>query len=1314
MDERGLKESHGLRGIYWRLFLGVLDRRDLGLWAAQTDAARQSYAALAKKHNLHIHREGESEEDRARSGSSAAPPSQPQEELDLKVHNPLSATQSSLWSAYQADHELGQTIRHDVLRTHADVEFFTRPRVQDLLYNVLFIWGKEEADDDAGRYRQGFNELLAPVVLVLMRESQTRDGWPAAGVSGTGSSQPPPSGSVGDESLLPLLLDRDYVEHDVYALFCRIMAAMAPFFAKVETAPRAALLLAAKKRAALLASNGSGYGGAGGGGSSAALDPDTAADQTPILKKCNYIHHILLSTLDPVLYTYLNRQEVSPTLYLLRWYRLLFCREFHLEDSLLIWDVVFATATDERDAAAAAQSDATTAAAATSAASTTAVKRRGPASPPPPATAQSQQQGFVLAEYICIAMLLYVRQALLQGDNSYCLKRLLRYPPVEDVRVLLSRALHFASGWKAITSDPTLTREAWNAQEEDHLGAPRAAGVGSGFGGAAHGLREPHEDPAAFQGPWQTISSGDMGADAPLDEPLRASNSNHFSKPAHGASAGGGGGTSIGGLTASDAKNAISSSFASLKSFVKGTIAGAGNSSSSNQHSSKSHHHHQQQQQQQGGSSAPGKAKYASATLSAPNRKAPTASGISHFLAPAGSGSGGGGSNAAPSQTPSPPATTGTGASSAIVSGPSAKEHDELVLLRKAAATARKEADTALAAAHHLQQQLADARLLQSQMGALMQQSLDHIEREVAHAHGEIMLDEDDLPTADSAASGAKDEEGKAASSSDAVAGAGAAVAPESSSAEVAASASPAAVAAVAAPAPVPGPGPGVAPVVGVGRTRPLDEDVLLVGLAELKHIKDVLIGRLTLSDIIDRLQVSPMAAAPASASAPVSVAAEPSPKGSDSALDSDSNSTSAAVAGVAPASLATSAPSPTAAAAAAAVAAAAAAARAQILSDMAALHARQEAAARSGSSGPGSSGNNGGGGGGGACFPYNLAPAPAKKFAPLFEAEEAPRDKVSELFALHEGDALPGLYPAIHKPSAPAAGTANGAATGAGAGEGAEAAKIVDPLISPTAAAAAAAAANAANAPVAAAAPAPAAAPATVPSAVSSSILSGLLSSPSGGLGGLGGSGGGNASSTRSLFDTSPPSSPPFGSRGDSFLDNLLPQPRARGAAIVGGGAVSGLSGGGGAFRLEEDDSSIVLPSALAFKEKARAVPKPPKPAAAAAVAPVAVPGSGSGTKAAAGAADPLLVKPATSPVLPATQAVDLFPSASAAAAAPTPATATAAAAAAALPASSSSSSSSSSALFPFDDPLSSPAVPAARSTADVEDPLQWMGSGR
>ena len=42
-------------------------------------------------------------------------------------------------------------------------------------------------------------------------------------------------------------------------------------------------------------------------------------------------------------------------------------------------------------------------------------------------------------DYLCVVMLQFVRKNLLAGDHSACIRRLLSYPPVEDISVLISR-----------------------------------------------------------------------------------------------------------------------------------------------------------------------------------------------------------------------------------------------------------------------------------------------------------------------------------------------------------------------------------------------------------------------------------------------------------------------------------------------------------------------------------------------------------------------------------------------------------------------------------------------------------------------------------------------------------------------------------------------------------------------------------------------------------------------------------------------------------------------------------------------------------
>jgi len=179
----------------------------------------------------------------------------------------------------------------------------------------------------------------------------------------------------GSGAIIKSLLDEMYIEHDCYALFDRLMNYMKSYFA-VAKPPTS------------------------GGRMHKGTIPET-----PIVIRCQNLQEKLLKSIDRVLYRHLENEEVQPTLYLLRWVRLLFAREFHIRDVMLIWDIVLANA----------------------------VFKQG-------------QMELPLVDYMCVAMCQYVRKDLLEGDNSMCLRRLLSFPPVGDMPSLILRALKLQRG----------------------------------------------------------------------------------------------------------------------------------------------------------------------------------------------------------------------------------------------------------------------------------------------------------------------------------------------------------------------------------------------------------------------------------------------------------------------------------------------------------------------------------------------------------------------------------------------------------------------------------------------------------------------------------------------------------------------------------------------------------------------------------------------------------------------------------------------------------------------------------------------------
>ncbi|KAL5259329.1 hypothetical protein ACHWQZ_G009689 [Mnemiopsis leidyi] len=113
-----------------------------------------------------------------------------------------------------------------------------------------------------------------------------------------------------------------------------------------------------------------------------------------IVQSLEELQNGTLKRFDPELQQHLQKLAIQPQLYGLRWMRLLFGREFPLKDMLVIWDALLAS---------------------------------------------PDFAGMV--EYICVAMLLYIRDALLCNDHTGCLTLLMRYPETHDVQLFVQRAL---------------------------------------------------------------------------------------------------------------------------------------------------------------------------------------------------------------------------------------------------------------------------------------------------------------------------------------------------------------------------------------------------------------------------------------------------------------------------------------------------------------------------------------------------------------------------------------------------------------------------------------------------------------------------------------------------------------------------------------------------------------------------------------------------------------------------------------------------------------------------------------------------------
>lgn len=132
-------------------------------------------------------------------------------------------------------------------------------------------------------------------------------------------------------------------------------------------------------------------------------------EESEITFVANLVQNGLLRNVDSKLAVHLNDTlNIHATSYGIRWLRLLFLREFSFSHCARIWDCMFADY-----------------------AWTSLLKAN---------RAEYNVSQSVLP-HIAVSMLLFVREELLQSDFSFALRRLMRYPPVEDVNGFISNSV---------------------------------------------------------------------------------------------------------------------------------------------------------------------------------------------------------------------------------------------------------------------------------------------------------------------------------------------------------------------------------------------------------------------------------------------------------------------------------------------------------------------------------------------------------------------------------------------------------------------------------------------------------------------------------------------------------------------------------------------------------------------------------------------------------------------------------------------------------------------------------------------------------
>ncbi|KAF9574406.1 TBC1 domain, member 5 [Mortierella alpina] len=224
-------------------------------------------------------------------------------------------------------------------------------------------------------YRQGMHELLAHVLWVVSSESLDIHSEP---------------GMTSDATLdvIKSVLDSTYIEHDTFSLFSSLMSRAKPWY-------------------------------------------EFSEEGLPGRKS-------KLEKIDNELYLHLRSLEIEPQLFGIRWLRLLFSREFPMDNVLSLWDGIFAN---------------------------------GPS--------------LEICIFLGVALLLRIRDELLEEDFAGCLHKLMRYPSVKDIHQFLPQALRLqkqpsaASGQEVIRQNHALAGKPLPPLPPSHADSDHQQGGGT-------------------------------------------------------------------------------------------------------------------------------------------------------------------------------------------------------------------------------------------------------------------------------------------------------------------------------------------------------------------------------------------------------------------------------------------------------------------------------------------------------------------------------------------------------------------------------------------------------------------------------------------------------------------------------------------------------------------------------------------------------------------------------------------------------------------------------------------------------------------
>ena len=348
----GELDKYHIRGMAWKIFMEVLPETEtLEQWVETIDNLRKEYKKKAKTILKTQKFKGDPLSGMAMTNSD-----------------------NSTWKTYYADNDTKKLINLDLDRTFQELEIFHQAKIKSSLADILFMWNKENLDVG---YQQGMNDILAVTFLGLypcyFKNTKKLGKDEILKIS---SEQI--SAIQNAEDIYDFFHDEDELYSDLFYCFTKLMKrGLKELFQTIKGNEK----LVDYKKYELFHNQ---------------LEQDSTDDmQNPLSIRCTLIIKEKLKSIDPDLYQHFKKIGLNCGIFLQRWLKCMFDREFELKDIFIIWDAIFATPDAQNG------------------------------------------YGLVFLDYIAISMILRIRKTLLDSDQNECFTTLFKYPTIENMAELV-------------------------------------------------------------------------------------------------------------------------------------------------------------------------------------------------------------------------------------------------------------------------------------------------------------------------------------------------------------------------------------------------------------------------------------------------------------------------------------------------------------------------------------------------------------------------------------------------------------------------------------------------------------------------------------------------------------------------------------------------------------------------------------------------------------------------------------------------------------------------------------------------------------